>query len=68
MHPVFVKAGSAPATPILFVNEANYAEASKVLDAREAAFVKATGFAPKVGKHLIVQGPDGGIGGILFGI
>ena len=68
MHPVFVKAGSAPATPILFVNEANYAEASKVLDARETAFVKATGFAPKAGKHLIVQGPDGGIGGVLFGI
>ena len=68
MHPVFVKAGSGPATPILFVNEANYADASKVLDAREAAFVKATGFQPKAGKHLIVQGPDGGIGGVLFGI
>ena len=68
MHPVYVKAGTKPATPILFVNDANYAEASKVLDAREQAFVKATGFQPKTGKHLIVQGPDGGIGGILFGI
>src|SRR6185312_7236982 len=68
MHPVYVKAGTTPATPILFVNEANYAEASKVLDAREQAFVAATGFTPKAGKHLIVQGPDGGIGGILFGI
>jgi len=68
MHPVYVKAGTMPATPILFVNEANYAQASKVLDAREQAFVKATGFEPKAGKHLIVQGPDGGIGGILFGI
>ena len=68
MHPVYVKAGTTPATPILFVNEANYAQASKVLDAREQAFVKATGFEPKAGKHLIVQGPDGGIGGILFGI
>ena len=68
MHPVYVKAGTTPATPILFVNEANYAEASKVLDAREQAFVTATGFTPKAGRHLIVQGPDGGIGGVLFGI
>src|SRR3569833_3366804 len=68
MHPIYVKAGTTPATPILFVNEANYAHASKVLDAREQAFVKATGFQPKAGKHLIVQGPDGGIGGVLFGI
>jgi len=68
MHPVYVKAGTTPATPILFVNEANYAQASTVLDAREQAFVKATGFEPKAGRHLIVQGADGGIGGILFGI
>ncbi|MGN6570495.1 MAG: leucyl aminopeptidase family protein, partial [Pseudolabrys sp.] len=68
MHPVYVKAGTTPAIPILFVNEANYTEASKVLDAREQAFVKAAGFQPKAGKHLIVQGADGGIGGILFGI
>ena len=68
MHPVYVKAGTKPATPILFVNEANYAEASKVLDAREAAFVKAAGFEPKAGRHLMVQGPDGGLGGVLFGI
>ena len=68
MHPVYVKAGTTPATPILFVNEANYAQASKVLDAREQAFVTATGFEPKAGRHLIVQGADGGIGGILFGI
>ena len=68
MHPVYVKAGTTPATPILFVNDANYAEASKVLDAREAAFVKAAGFEPKAGRHLMVQGPNGGLGGVLFGI
>ena len=68
MHPVYVKAGTTPAIPILFVNEANYAQASKVLDVREQAFVKATGYEPKTGRHLIVQGPDGGIGGVLFGM
>ena len=68
MHPVFVKAGETPAVPILFVNAGNFAEATKILDAREHVFVRAAGFEPKPGKHLVVPAPDGTLAGVLFGI
>lgn len=68
MHPVFVKAGTANAVPILFVTAANMDEATKILDDRERAFVRAAGFEPKAGKHLIVPDTDGNLAGVLFGL
>jgi leucyl aminopeptidase len=68
MHPIFVKAGETPAVPILFVNAGNFAAATKILDAREHVFVRAAGFEPKPGKHLVVPAPDGTLAGVLFGI
>jgi leucyl aminopeptidase len=70
-QPIFVKAGQTgktPAVPILFVNAANFDQATKILDPREHAFVKASGYEPKPGKHLVVPGPDGQLAGVLFGI
>jgi leucyl aminopeptidase len=68
MHPIFVKAGEMPAVPILFVNAGNFAAATKILDAREHVFVRAAGFEPKPGRHLVVPAPDGTLAGVLFGI
>jgi len=66
MHPIYVTGGEA--VPILFVNAANLAEATKVLDPRERAFVRAAGFEPKPGRSLLVPAADGTLGGALFGI
>jgi len=65
---MFASAGEAKAVPILFVNAANFAEATKVLDEREHAFVRAAGFEPKAGRHLVVPAADGQLAGVLFGI
>jgi leucyl aminopeptidase len=67
MHPMFVQADAA-AVPILFVNAANFATATKVLDAREHAFTRAAGFEPKPGRYLVVPAADGKLAGVLFGI
>jgi leucyl aminopeptidase len=67
MHPRFVKA-DAQAVPILFVTVGNFAEATKILDAREQAFVRAAGFEPKAGKHLIVPDAQGKLAAVLFGL
>jgi leucyl aminopeptidase len=68
MHPIYAKTGDGPAIPILFVNAANFAEATKILDAREHVFIKASGYEPKPGRHLIVPNTDGALAGVLFGI
>jgi leucyl aminopeptidase len=68
MHPIFASASEAPAVPILFVNTGNFAEAGKIFDAREHAFVRACAFEPKPGRHLVVPAADGGLAGVLFGI
>src|SRR5450631_864708 len=70
-QPIFVKAaqtGEPAAVPILFVNAANFDQATKILDPREHAFVTASGYEPRPGKHLVVPGPDGQLAGVLFGI
>ncbi|HEY0224153.1 MAG TPA: leucyl aminopeptidase family protein [Pseudolabrys sp.] len=67
-HPIFAKSGETPAVPILFVNAANFDTATKILDKREHAFVKAAGFEPKPGRHLVVAAADGALAGVLFGI
>jgi len=68
MHPLFAKAGEAETVPILFVTAANFAEATQILDAREHVFVRAAGFEPKPGRHLMVPAPDGKLAGVLFGL
>src|SRR5579875_3414195 len=37
-------------------------------DDRERAFVRAAGFEPKPGRHLVVPAPDGRLAGVLFGL
>jgi leucyl aminopeptidase len=68
MHPLFARAGEAQAVPILFVNLTNFDEATRVLDARANVFVRAAGFEPKAGRHLLVPAPDGQLAAVLFGI
>jgi leucyl aminopeptidase len=67
MHPIFVKA-DAQAVPILFVSAGNFDAATDILDAREHVFVRAAGFEPKPGQHLLVPGPTGKLAGVLFGL
>lgn len=68
MHPIFSNAGKMQAVPVLFVTAANFADATKILDEREHVFVRAAGFEPKPGRHLIVPGPDGKLAAVLFGL
>ena len=67
MHPIFAKAGTE-SVPILFVTAGNFSDATKILDAREHVFVRAAGFEPKPGCHLVVPAGDGKIAGVLFGL
>jgi leucyl aminopeptidase len=67
MHPIFAGAGEQT-VPILFVTAANFAQTTQILDAREQAFLKASGFEPKAGKHLIVPDAEGKLAGVLFGL
>jgi len=68
MHPIFAKPDGAPSVPILFVNTATFDKAIEIIDDRERVFLRASGFEPKPGRHLIVPAPDGQIAGALFGI
>jgi len=68
MHPIFAKAGEKPAVPILFVNSATFQDVTGSLDERARAFVRAAGFEPKAGRHLLVPGPEGQLAAVLFGI
>jgi leucyl aminopeptidase len=67
-QPIFAKSGDGPAVPILFVNAGNFDATTKKLDAHEHAFVRASGYEPKSGQHLVVPAADGALAGVLFGI
>ncbi len=67
MHPIFVKVGE-PAVPILFVTAATFDKATETIDDRERTFLRAAGYEPKPGRHLVVPGPDGTLAGVLFGL
>ena len=67
MHPIFAKPGD-PAAPILFVTAATFDQAIEVVDDRERTFIRAAGYEPKPGRHLVVPGPDGKLAGVLFGL
>ncbi len=66
MHPVLV-ARSKAAQPIWFVDTTSFAKVVAKLDRRARAFVKAAGFEPKPGRHLVLPAVRG-TGGVLFGI
>jgi leucyl aminopeptidase len=66
MHPVFVGRSKA-ALPIWFVTQADFAKVVAKLDKRVVDFIKASGYEPRPGRHLIL--PSGsGVGGALFGL
>ena len=67
MHPIFASAGEA-AVPVWFVNSANFGEVTRTLGAHEQAFVRAAGFEPKAGRHLVMPAANGRLAGVLFGI
>jgi leucyl aminopeptidase len=67
MHPIFANAGE-PAIPILFVNAATFEATIAGIDDREQVYVRATGYEPKAGRHLVVPKADGTLAGVLFGI
>ena len=62
MHPAFV-ARSKAARPIWFVTQENFTKVRAGLGARDRAFVKAAGFEPRPGRHLLLPG-----GSSLFGL
>jgi leucyl aminopeptidase len=68
MHPIFVNADATPAIPILFVNAATFEKTIADIDDREQVYVRATGYQPKAGRHLIVPKADGTLAGVLFGM
>ncbi|MGC1696688.1 MAG: leucyl aminopeptidase family protein [Pseudolabrys sp.] len=67
MHPIFVKTGE-PSVPILFVTTANFDKATEIIDDRERTFLRAAGYEPKPGRHLLVPAADGKLAGVLFGL
>lgn len=68
MHPIYAPADATPAIPILFVNAATFEQVLTGIDDREQTYVRATGYEPKPGRHLVVPKADGTIAGVLFGI
>ena len=66
MHPVLNARGKA-AQPIWFVTPANFSKVCAGLDQGARAFVKAAGFEPRPGRHLLLPS-TGGVGGVLFGL
>ena len=68
MHPIFATAGVGDAVPIWFVHSVNFPEVTKGLGPHEQAFLRAAGFEPKAGRHLLVPAADGRLAGVLFGI
>ncbi len=67
MHSIFANAGDQ-SVPILFVTAATFEKTIEAVDDRERGFVRAAGFEPKPGRHLIVPAADGQLAGVLFGI
>ncbi len=68
MHPMFAKAADGATIPILFVNAATFDGVVQKVDDREQVYIRATGYEPKPGRHLIAPKADGALAGVLFGI
>jgi leucyl aminopeptidase len=67
MHPVYAKPREQ-GVPILFVTAGNFEDISKRLDEHARGFVRAAGFEPKPGKHLLVPDAAGKLAIVLFGL
>src|SRR5262245_8778985 len=67
MHPAFAPHG-APAVPVTFVTTATWPDVRSRLDAHSRAFADAAGFEPRPGRYLLLPGPDGNLGAVLFGL
>jgi len=68
LHPMFFPRGETAAIPITFVNGSTFEQHRGNLDSAARAFVEAAGFEPKAGRHLLLPGGIGGLGGVLFGL
>jgi leucyl aminopeptidase len=68
MHPAFAESGRETAVPIWFVTRTSWPGLRDGLPPAARRFAEAAGFEPKPGRHLAVPAPDGGIGGVLFGL
>jgi leucyl aminopeptidase len=68
MHPKLFPRGEAAAVPVTFVNAATWPDHRAGLDSHAQAFAAASGFEPKPGRHLVFPSPEGGLGGVLFGL
>ena len=58
---------NAAATPIWLVDQTSWASTRAQFSAQAAAFADAAGFEPKAGRHIILPGPGGALGGVVFG-
>src|SRR5437879_750742 len=67
MHPIFLPRGE-PSIPVTFVTAATWSEQRARLDARARAFADAAGFEPRAGRHLLLPGPPGAFGVVLFAL
>ena len=67
MHPAFVSRGGT-AVPIWFVTADSDAQVREGLGAAARRFAETAKFEPKPGQSLLLPGPDGALGGVLFGL
>ena len=65
MHPIFA-ARSKAALPIWFVTPSTFSKVLASLDKRAREFVKASGFEPRPGRHLVLPTSRGVA--VLFGL
>src|SRR5690606_4693271 len=69
LHPMFIAAGSASAAvPISFVTRTSWPDLRQTLAPGARAYADAAGFEPGPGRHLLLPGKGGALGGVLFGI
>ena len=59
---------SSGAVPVWFVNKSTWPAVRTSLAPAAAAFAEASGFEPSAGRHALLPTPDGGLGGVLFGL
>jgi leucyl aminopeptidase len=57
-----------PSVPIRLVTEKDLGAVKEGLSEAARAFAAAQGFEPKSGAHCLLPGPDGILGGVLFGV
>jgi len=68
LQDIFDTSAGSDGIPIWFVSTATWDEIRDRLDPPARAFVAASGFEPKPGRHLVLPGADHAIAGVLFGI